>query len=103
MSSIESNQESKTLLTDEEVLNLKKEEQAYDFDNPEFTFIPKGIHNWRAEGIYLVCRSCEIHHAVYIGPNKIFIGIDSDGKPMLVDSEEYFKNGYKYYENKKNK
>lgn len=83
MSSIESNQESKTLLTDEEVLNLKKEEQAYDFDNPEFTFIPKGIHNWRQEGPYLVCRSCEIHHAVFIGMEKMMIGIDENGNPIL--------------------
>lgn len=98
MSSIESNQESKTLLTDEEVLNLKNsEEKEYDFDNPEFVFAPKGIHNWRAEGIYLVCRSCEIEHAIYIGPNKMFIGIDSDGKPILIDRDDYFKNGYKHY------
>lgn len=83
MSSIESNQESKTLLTDEEVLNLKKEEQAYDFDNPEFTFIPKGIHNWRQEGPYLVCRSCEIHHAVFIGMEKMMVGIDENGNPIL--------------------
>jgi len=83
MSSIESNQESKTLLTDEEVLNLKKEEQAYNFDKPEFTFIPKGIHNWRQEGPYLVCRSCEIHHAVYIGMEKMMVGIDENGNPIL--------------------
>ena len=83
MSSIESNQESKTLLTDEEVLNLKKEEQAYDFDNPEFTFIPKGIHNWRQEGPYVVCRSCEIHHAVFIGMEKMMVGIDENGNPIL--------------------
>jgi hypothetical protein len=83
MSSIESNQESKTLLTDEEVLNLKKEEQAYDFDKPEYTFIPKGIHNWRQEGPYVVCRSCEIHHAVFIGMEKMMIGIDENGNPIL--------------------
>lgn len=101
MSSIESNQESKTLLTDEEVLNLKNEEQPYNFDNPEFVFTPKGFHNWRAEGIYLVCRSCEIEHALYIGPNKMFVGMNEEGKPIFIDKDEYFKNGYKYYENKK--
>lgn len=97
MSSIESNQESKTLLTDEEVLNLKKEEQAYDFDNPEFTFIPKGIHNWRQEGIYIICRSCEITHAVFIGPDKMFVGMNEDGKPILINRDEYFKKGYKAF------
>ncbi len=83
MSSIESNQESKTLLTDEEVLNLKREEQPYNFDNPEFTFIPKGIHNWRQEGPYICCRSCEIHHAVFIGMEKMMVGIDENGNPIL--------------------
>ena len=97
MSSIESNQESKTLLTDEEVLNLKKEEQAYNFDKPEYTFIPKGIHNFRQEGIYLVCRSCEITHAVFIGPDKMFVGMEEDGKPILVNRDEYFDKGYKAF------
>lgn len=88
MSSIESNQESKTLLTDEEVLNLKNsEEKEYDFDNPEFVFAPKGIHNWRQEGPYVVCRSCEIEHAIWIGMDKMMIGIDSDGKPILKDRD----------------
>ena len=88
MSSIESNQESKTLLTDEEVLNLKNsEEKEYDFDNPEFVFAPKGIHNWRQEGPYVVCRSCEIEHAIWIGMDKMMIGIDSEGKPILKDRD----------------
>jgi hypothetical protein len=83
MSSIESNQESKTLLTNEEVLNLKTEEQPYDFNNPEFTFIPKGIHQWRQEGCYVVCRSCDCPHAIFIGMEKIMVGIDEEGKPMF--------------------
>jgi hypothetical protein len=97
MSSEESNQELKTLLTDEEVLHIKKEETPYDFSNPEFVFTPKGIHQWKAEGIYLVCRSCEIEHAMYIGPNKMFVGLDDDGKPILIDRDEYFKKGYKAF------
>ena len=78
-------------------MNLKKEEQPYDFNKPDFVFTPKGIHNWRAEGIYLVCRSCEIEHALYIGPDKMFVGLDEEGKPILIDRNEYFKNGYSYY------
>ena len=97
MSSTESNQESKTLLTDEEILNIKSEEKAYDFDKPEFVFTPKGVHNWKQEGIYVICRSCEIEHALYIGPNKIMIGLKDDGQPNLVDRDEYFKKGYKAF------
>ena len=83
MSSIESNQESKTLLTNEEVLNFKREEQPYNFDKPEYVFFPKGNHTWRQEGPYVVCRSCELHHAVYIGMDKIMVGIDKEGRPIL--------------------
>ena len=83
MSSIESNQESKTLLTDEEVLNLKNEEQPYNFDNPEFVFTPKGFHNWKQEGPYICCRSCDVEHAIWIGMEKIMVGIDDEGRPIL--------------------
>lgn len=84
MSSIESNQESKTLLTDEEVLNLKNtDEKGYDFDNPEFVFTPKGFHNWKQEGPYAVCRSCEVEHAIWIGMEKMMVGIDDEGRPIL--------------------
>jgi hypothetical protein len=97
MSSIESNQESKTLLTDEEVLHLKKEETPYDFANPEYIFVPKGLHQWKQEGTYVVCRSCDIEHAIFIGMDKIMIGISEDGSPKLVDRQEYFKKGYKAF------
>jgi len=84
MSSIESNQESKTLLTDEEVLNLKNtDEKGYDFDNPEFVFTPKGVHNWKQEGPYICCRSCDVEHAIWIGMEKIMVGIDDEGRPIL--------------------
>lgn len=83
MSSTESNQESKTLLTDEEILHLKTEEKAYDFDKPEFVFTPKGVHNWKQEGPYVVCRSCEIEHAIFIGMEKMMVGIDDEGRPIL--------------------
>jgi len=73
----------KTLLTDEEVLHFKKEEQPYDFSNPEYVFTPKGIHNWKQEGPYVVCRSCEIEHAIWIGMDKMMVGIDEEGRPII--------------------
>lgn len=100
MSLTESDQESKILLTDEEVAHLKnQDEKPFDFDRPDYVFVPKGIHNWRQEGIYIVCRSCDVEHAIFIGPDKMMVGMDSEGKPILVDSSEYFKNGYKHYSN----
>lgn len=84
MFSKESSQESKTLQTDnlEEVLNLNNE-QPYDFDNPAYQFIPKGVHAWRQEGCYVVCRSCDCSHAIFIGMDKIMTGIDEEGKPIF--------------------
>jgi hypothetical protein len=97
MSSKESDQESKILLTDEDISQLNSQEEPYDFDNPEFVFTPKGVHNWRQEGIYVVCRSCEIEHAIYIGPNKMMVGLNDDGSPRLVDRQDYLKKGYKAF------
>jgi hypothetical protein len=65
---------SKNQLPDEEVLN---------FDKPDFSFIPSGDHRWRQQGPYLVCKSCELQHAVYIGSDKIMVGLDGNGKPIL--------------------
>lgn len=48
-------------------------------------YFPPGKHVWRQQGPYLVCRECELQHAIYIGMEKIMIGEDSEGKPMLRD------------------
>jgi len=87
---------------------LKNEEEEpkgeiLDFNNPSFKFIPKGIHTWRAQGIYIICKSCELEHAIYIGLDKRLVGIDEEGKPILVDRKDYEKNGFKYYAKKTNK
>lgn len=40
-------------------------------------------HEWRQQGYSLVCRSCELSHAIYIGPNKELVGFSEDGKPKF--------------------
>ncbi len=62
----------------------KQDEQSelLNFDKPDFTFIPKGNHEWRQRGPYLVCMSCELQHAVWIGMDKIMVGINKKG-PIL--------------------
>jgi hypothetical protein len=57
--------------------------EEMDFSNPSFKFIPSGRHSYRQEGGYLVCRTCELHHAVYIGMEKIMVGEKEDGTPIL--------------------
>lgn len=64
--------------------NQKEEnEEVLDFNKPSFAFIPAGSHGWRQQGPYLVCKSCELEHAVYIGPDKMMVGLNKEGKPIL--------------------
>jgi len=56
--------------------------EELNFDKPDFIFLPKGNHHYRQEGYYLVCRSCELTHATYIGAEKIMVG-EKDGQPII--------------------
>jgi len=49
------------------------------------SFVKKGIegHQWVQQGPFLVCKSCPIKHAVWIGMNKKLVGIDEEGKPIF--------------------
>ena len=47
-------------------------------------YFPAGQHVWRQQGPYVVCRECELHHAVFVGVDKIMVG-EEDGKPVLRD------------------
>lgn len=71
-----------------EIQNNEGEEETLNFEKPDFVFIPKGNHSWRQQGYYLVCRSCEIEHATWIGPNKIMVGIDEKGNPILKNRQK---------------
>jgi hypothetical protein len=61
----------------------KPEEERLDFDRPNYVFIPPGRHEWRQRGPYLVCVSCELQHAVFIGMDLIMTGLDKEGQPIL--------------------
>jgi len=76
-------------MTNEELKEeIKEEGESLDFNSPAFTFTPAGRHTYRQEGYYLVCKSCELHHAVFIGPYKIMVGETEDGKPILKNKKE---------------
>lgn len=59
------------------------EGEVLNFNNPSFSFVPKGYHEWRQRGPYAVCTSCELEHAIYVGMDKLLIGIDEQGQPIL--------------------
>ncbi len=67
--------------------NEEVKEELLDFNKPDFTFIPKGSHEWKQRGPYLVCMSCEIQHAVWIGTEKIMVGMNKKG-PILKTRKE---------------
>lgn len=68
-----------------------KEEQPIaeevSWDKPDYTFIPKGNHLWRQEGYYLICSSCDLVHATFIGGDRILVGIEN-GEPILKTRKE---------------
>lgn len=75
--------ESEMLTTASTETEEKEETEVLDFNKPDFEFIPKGNHLWRQEGPYLCCRSCDCEHAVWIGMDKMMIGLGKDGQPIL--------------------
>jgi len=66
----------------------------------EYEFIPNALCHYKQRGIYLVCVSCELQHALFIGTDRFYVGDDENGRPILVEKKEYLKNGYGKYKKK---
>ena len=62
--------------------------ETLDFDKPSYVFKPEAGHEWKQRGPYLVCISCELQHAVWIGMEKIMVGQEENGKPILKNRKE---------------
>jgi hypothetical protein len=69
----------------------ENEEEVLDFSKPDYVFIPKGHHTYRQVGPYLTCKSCELQHAIWIGMEKVMIGEDENGQPILIKRIDYEK------------
>lgn len=74
----------------EEIEEVKddSENEVLDFNKPDFVFLPKANHGWRQKGPYLCCLSCEIEHAIWIGTEKMLVGLREDGTPILKTRKE---------------
>jgi hypothetical protein len=59
------------------------QEEVLDFTRPNYRFTPNEAHDWRQRGPFLVCKSCDIEHATYIGPGRLLTGLDEKGRPIL--------------------
>lgn len=57
----------------------KPEVEQLDFNNASYSFTPKGVHDWKQRGYYIVCKSCELEHALFIGADKILVGLSEAG------------------------
>lgn len=79
-------------LTKQRKPNNEKTE-ILDFNKPSYSFIPKGHHEWRQRGPYLVCVSCELQHAVWIGVEKLMVGLNKKSQPILKKRKD-LKNLY---------
>ena len=73
------------LPTQNEESEIKPESQLL---NRTISF-PAGKHIWRQQGFYLICQNCPLHHAIYVGDNKIMVGENNDGTPNLINRNEY--------------
>jgi hypothetical protein len=62
---------------------VNEEIETLDFNNPDYSFFPEGRHVYRQQGYYLVCISCELQHAIFIGPEKHMVGETEEGLPIL--------------------
>lgn len=49
----------------------------------EYEFSPGAFCKYKQRGPYLICTSCEIQHAVWIGMDKMMVGEDDNGKPIV--------------------
>lgn len=61
------------------------ESETLDFNKPDYIFNPQGRHEWRQQGPYLICKSCELEHATFIGMDKQMIGMDEEGQPVFKE------------------
>lgn len=65
-----------------------EEVEILDFNKPDFSFVPKGNHDYRQRGYYLVCKSCDLEHGLWIGKDKIMVGLKENGEPILKTRKE---------------
>lgn len=84
MPSSESNEKSKT--PEKQPIDEPLSEEL-NFDNPDYQFVPDHCQ-WVQRGPYVVCRSCELQHALYIGVENQLVGM-TNGKPLIKPKSVY--------------
>jgi hypothetical protein len=44
-------------------------------------------HKWKQKGPYLVCESCPVKHATWIGVDNQLVGFTEEGEPIVKPLE----------------
>jgi len=73
---------------EEESKELEPESEEYDFTKPQYEFKPNEHHEWKQQGPYAICHSCELIHAQFIGMDKFLVGLDEQGRPLFKKKSE---------------
>ena len=68
---------------DEKEDEVQPESEVFNFDRPDYVFKPNEVHSWRQEGPYIICKSCELIHATFIGMDKWLVGLNSEGQQLF--------------------
>jgi hypothetical protein len=75
-------------ISEEKPEEIVIDEEELNFDKPDFSYIPPARHQWRQQGPYLICKSCELEHAIFIGIDKLMVGETEEGEPILKSRAE---------------
>ena len=74
-------------MPEKQLPNQENEVEAESQLLNNIVYFPQGKHIWRQQGPYCVCQNCVLHHAIFIGMDKVMVGEDEEGKPVLRDKD----------------
>lgn len=72
----------------EDIQEVEEVKAEVEVMQKAYEFTPSGTCTFRQRGPYIVCTSCEIQHANWIGMDRIMVGEDEKGKPILKSRSE---------------
>ncbi len=59
-----------------------------DFANSPHKFRLDKVHNWLQRGYYVHCTACPLEHGLWVGKDKLMVGIDADNMPILETRQD---------------
>lgn len=72
---------------DEGKITGEPESEVLDFNRPDYKFEPRDCQ-FKQRGYYLVCHSCEMEHGIFIGRDRVMVGVDEQNRPIVKTRRE---------------